>query len=331
MAQSERGSQLDAIALGTQRVIDGRARVYYYGYWIRAYDAPADTLRAKKELIDALTRRLFNHVEHGINVPGSRLREARRAFEVETDPDRRRVKGGMLAGALFNRAADIFRKVVEMQALGVEIEPDNALMNECGKHLEEALELSRFVLHRSGEEGLDELWGEPFKAFSFPIAEFYKSRYVKIAHTMAAIDRLGEALVETFRDLPAFGAIDPLVRAFVLAAKTNAETLRTDDDIFDVWASLVVSGEALARFSPELPSGASPAPHIAQGLSLIRDAKEIIMYIARARVPMPKTAAELIERLRSYSDPRPRDKASERAAPPDGPRTFEAEAPRAPA
>jgi hypothetical protein len=148
---------------------------------------------------------------------------------------------------------------------------------------------------------------------------------------MAAIDRIGEALVETFGDLPAFAAIDPLVRAFVLAAKTNAETLRTDDDIFDVWASLVVSGEALARFSPKLPPGASPAPHVAQGLSLIRDAKEIIMYIARARVPMPKTAADLIERLRSYSDPKPRDKASERAAAPDGPRTFEAEAPRAPA
>jgi hypothetical protein len=292
----------DAIALGTKRVIDGRLRVFYFGYWIRAYEAPADSLLAKKQLIDALTRRLFNHVEHGINIPGSRLAEARRAYEGEPDPARRRVKGGMLAGALFNRAADIFRKVVEMQALGVDIKPDNALMNECGKHLEEALGLSTLVLHRGGEEGLDELWGEPFKAFSFPIEEFYKSRYVKIAQTMAAIDRLGEGLVETFHESPLFVGLEPLIRAFVDAAKTNAETHRTDDDIFDVWTSLVVSGEALAQFSPVQPSGTHPASssQISSGLRLIREAKEVIMHMARARVPMPKTAGELRDRCEAY-------------------------------
>lgn len=292
----------DAIPLGTERVIDGRARVYYYGYWIRAYDAPADTLQAKKQLIDALTRRLFNHVEHGINVPRSRLREARRAYDLERDPARKRVKGGMLAGALFNRAADVFRKVVEMQALGVEIEPDNALMSECGKHLEEALGLSRLVLHRSGEEGLDELWGEPFKAFAFPIQEFYKSRYVKIAQTMAAIDRMGQALIETFRDSPAFAGLEPVVTAFVSAAKANTETLRTDDDIFDVWTSLVVSGEALSAFSPAgALEYAQPTPaYVSAGHRLIREAKDVILHIARARVPMPKTAADLIERFEAY-------------------------------
>src|SRR5881394_3574163 len=93
---------------GTKRLIDGRWRVYYDGYWIKAYDVPADTLIAKKRLIEALTRRLFNHVEHGINIPGTRLDEARRAFEDETDPRRHRVKGAMLAGALFNRATAVF-------------------------------------------------------------------------------------------------------------------------------------------------------------------------------------------------------------------------------
>src|SRR6476469_2047070 len=113
---------------GEKRIIDGQMRVYYDGYWIKVYDPPADTLLAKKRLIEALTRRLFNHVEHGLNIPGTRLEEARRAFESETDPQRKRVKCAMLAGALFNRAADIFTKLVEVQALGVEIQPDNALM-----------------------------------------------------------------------------------------------------------------------------------------------------------------------------------------------------------
>ncbi len=45
-------------------------------------------------------------------------------------------------------------------------------MRQCGEHLQESLALGKMVLHRSGEEGIDELWGEPFKAFAFPIEEF---------------------------------------------------------------------------------------------------------------------------------------------------------------
>jgi hypothetical protein len=62
---------------GAKRAIDGEWRVHYGGYWIKAYDAPADSLSAKRILIEALTRRLFNHVEHGINIPGRRLGEAK--------------------------------------------------------------------------------------------------------------------------------------------------------------------------------------------------------------------------------------------------------------
>lgn len=146
---------------GTLDTVDGVRRVYYDGYWMKVYDPPADSLQAKKTLIQALTRRLFNHVEHGINIPGKRLEDARRAFETEQDPEHKRVKGAMLAGALFNRATDIFTKLVELQALGIEIETDNALMRECGVCLQEALNLGRMVLHRSGEEGIDELWVSP--------------------------------------------------------------------------------------------------------------------------------------------------------------------------
>src|SRR3954453_7139464 len=155
------------VADGTIRTIDSVPRIHHEGYWIKIYPVPEDTLEAKRKLIEALTRRLFNHVEHGVNIPGTRLDEARRAYETETDPRRARVKAAMLAGALFNRAADVFTKIVEIQALGIEIRPDNALMKQCGEHLQEALSLGRNVLHRSGEEGIDELWGEPFKAFAF--------------------------------------------------------------------------------------------------------------------------------------------------------------------
>ena len=86
-------------AEGTRRVINGQERVYYDGYWVKTYPAPANSLEARKRLIEALTRRLFNHTEHGLNVPGQRLAEARQSFENETDPAKRRVKSAMLAGA----------------------------------------------------------------------------------------------------------------------------------------------------------------------------------------------------------------------------------------
>ncbi len=284
--------------LGTRRIIDGQLRVYYYGYWIRAYEVPDDTLVVKKRLIEALTRRLFNHVEHGLNIPGTRLAEARDAFDSELDPQRKRVKGAMLAGALFNRAADVITKLVEMQALGIAIEHDNPLMHECGDDLQEAMALGKMVLHRSGEEGIDELWGEPFKAFSFPIEDFYNSRYIKIAHTMRAVDQITSELAGTLGALPSFSGIAPLLDEFARAARSKCETLRTDQDIFEVWASFVVAGEKLTGFVPALPAGAGARERESaiQGMALVRDGRDLVFSIVRARVPMPKSTREFIER-----------------------------------
>jgi hypothetical protein len=286
-------------AQGEERVIDGRVRVYYDGYWIKAYEVPADTLFAKKRLIEALTHRLFNHVEYGLNVPGTRLAEARRAFLDETDQAKKRVKGGMLAGALFNRATDIFRKLVELQACGVEIQADNALMRQCGEHLQESLALGKMVLHRSGEEGIDELWGEPFKAFAFPIDEFYKSRYVKIALTMRAIDAIAEALVTTIAVLTPFSALSPVIADFARTAKLKTETLRTDPEVFEVWSCFVVASETLCNFQPPSPSAGVTAsdPHLlGQFSEVLRAGAVLVSSMARARVPMPKSTRAFIER-----------------------------------
>jgi hypothetical protein len=208
----------------------------------------------------------------------------------------------MLAGALFNRATEIFTKLVEIQAVGVVIEPDNELMRRCGEHLQEALELGRMVLHRSGEEGIDELWGEPFKAFAYPIEEFYKSRYVKIAMTMAAIDFIAAEMRRTFGDLPMFQGLAPLVLDFASAAKAKSETLRTDPDIFEVWTSFAASAEQLSGFQPVLSSCPSPLEEdwAQQGKELVKAGKDLVFYITRARVPMPKSTREWSERCERY-------------------------------
>ncbi len=287
---------------GTRRVIGGRERVYYDGYWIKTYPVPADTLEAKKRLIEALTRRLFNHTEHGLNIPGTRLEEARQCYLAETDPARRRVKGAMLAGALFNRATDIFRKLVELQAVGVEINSDDALMRQCGRCLLDAMQLGRCVLHRSGEEGIDELWGEPFRAFSIPLEDFFESRYIKIGQTMRDIDRIAEAMIATFTRIPAFAQIEAPIRDFAHAARVKTETLRTDPDTFDVWARLVTAGERLANFAPQAPtdSAGAPAHSVSDGLQLIRIGRDLVFYITRARTPMPKSTGDYIARCETF-------------------------------
>jgi hypothetical protein len=299
----------ETVPCGTKRVIDGVERVYYYGYWIRTYEAPASTLEAKKRLIEALTRRLFNHVEHGINIPGFRLAEARAAYEAEQDPALRRVKGAMLAGALFNRATDIFTKLVDLQAVGVDIASDNALMRECGRCLQEALQLGKTVLHRSGEEGIDELWGEPFKAFSIPVEAFYESRYNKIALAMRDIDRIAAVLAAAFEAHDYFPELNVLVDDYARIAHLKCEVLRTDASIFDVWARFTVAGERLRDYQPELPADAPELQVLEceQGLRLIRRAQELISDVTRARVSMPKSTEEFARQCEAFRHLRERN------------------------
>ena len=287
---------------GRCREIDGVSRIYYDGYWIKYYEPPPESLEAKKLLIHALTRRLFNHVEHGINIPGIRLKEARRAYERENDPERKRVNGAMLAGALFNRAADIFTKVVELQEVGVEIAHEDALMRECGECLLEALNLGKLVRHRGGAEGIDELWGEPFKAFSQPVAAFYDSRYLKIAQTMRDVDRIAQALVDTFEGSTQIPGMEPRIRQFCEAAKDKCEVLRTDPAVFDVWPTFVVCRERLRSLQPILP----PAPtateirEAQEAIRVLMEGSALVTHIVRARVPMPKSTMELLDKCTQF-------------------------------
>ena len=287
---------------GTRREIDGKPCIYFDGYWIRYYAPPKDTLAAKQHLIENLTRRLFHHTEAGINTPGERLDVARRAFEDEHDPARKRVNGAMLAGALFNRAADIFTSVVALAEKGVHISPDNELMKQCGEYFQEALTLGKTVKHYSGHEGIDELWGEPLKAFSMPTKEFYESRYVKVAQTMRDIDRIARRLIAVFSGYHAFDGLEARIRELCEAAKLESETMRTDPVIFEVWPRFVAACEAIVAFAPELPADALPAEHrvAAEGQRLLAEARDLLTYLAGARVPMPKSTREFLERCDAF-------------------------------
>ncbi|MCB1749857.1 MAG: hypothetical protein H6977_01005 [Gammaproteobacteria bacterium] len=297
-------------ANGTVRDVDGKSCVFYDGYWIRRYEVPKDEAAARRELIDQLTKRVFHHTEPGINTPGYNLREARRAYEAERDPERRRVNAAMLAGALLNRGSDIFTMIFELNRRGIEITPNNELMLECESCFLEAFDLGKQVKHYSGEEGLDELWGEPLKVFYMPVAEFYESRYIKIALTMAAIDAITTHMLDTFGEISGFGAAPALIRGYSRAAKLESETIKTDPAIFGVWPDFVVAGDHLWAFEPERGSGEAQRAMADQGVKLVREGKRLIEWIAFARVPMPKTTENYFQRCAAFK----RAAASIRAA-----------------
>lgn len=288
---------------GTRRIIDTIEYVFYDGYWIRYYAPLQDTLANRKRLIDSLTRRAFHHTEAGINTPGSSLELAREAYENETNPDCKRVNAAMLAGALFNRATDLFTAIVDLGELGVQVSHGNELMRQCSDCFQEALTLGQQVKHHSGCEGIDEVWGEPFKAFTMPIADFYQSRFIKIAQSMREIDQVADCMIEVFCSPTFFGGLEALIIDYAKAARQAAETMKKDPRIFQVWPRFVARGELLDTFRPELSDDADQMlrMRLAYARDLIQEGRRLISYIAGARVPMPQSTATYLKKCERFA------------------------------
>lgn len=290
---------------GTRLTIDGDEYIYFDGYWIRYYQPMEDNLGNRKRLIDSLTRRAFHHTEAGINTPGQSLDQAREAYENQTDPQRKRVNAAMLAGALFNRATDLFTSIVDLGELGVRVSRNNELMRQCSDCFQEALTLGKQVKHYSGCEGLDEIWGEPFKAFTLSPEEFYNSRFIKIAQSKRDIDLITLCMIKTFCVSDIFSDLQPILVEFGEAAKQVSETMKKDPIIFQVWPNFVALGEKIDNFKPNISKNADRMleMRIAQGINLIFEGKRLLRYIAGARVPMPRSTEEYLQKCREFDAP----------------------------
>ena len=288
---------------GARKDINGKPHVYYDQYWIRYYPPPTETLANKKTLIDQLTRRTFHHTESGINTPGSKVEAARNAWNHEVDLDRKRVNAAMLAGALFNRATDIFTSIVDLEEKGIDVSPDNELMRACSASFEEALELGKYVKHASGHDGVDELWGEPFKVFTLSIEDYYASRYIKIAQTMRAIDGIAEAIVNTFAGQEAFDRIEQIVWDYARAACQETEIMKSDLDFFQNWPEFVSLGEKISRFEPNIfdRKNSLSTTQITEGRLLLREGRNLLRDIAAIRVPMPISSQRYLEALGAFA------------------------------
>lgn len=137
-------------------------------------------------------------MEYGFNIFGIRLVEVCQVYIDEIDFGLWCVKVVMLVGMLFNWVIDIFWRLVELQGEGVEICSDDVLMCECGNCLFEVMEFGCFVLYCSGDEGIDELWGELFWVFLILVEDFYESCYIKIGQSMCDIDKIVDVMVVNF-------------------------------------------------------------------------------------------------------------------------------------
>ena len=286
---------LQEVANGTIRNVDGQERIYYDGYWIRYYDVP-NNLVYKKSLIDQLTRRVFHHVETGINTPGNKLEEVRSRYETENNSSRKRVLAAMLAGALLNRGADILTRVVELEQIGVSIKPDNELLRECGLCFMGALEYGKYIRVKHGREGLEELWGEPFRAFTTPVESFLESRYIKIAQTMHETDQLVEKMDAVFAKSTMFGNLVKLVEELAVSGKNTMETLRSDPAIIEIWPRFVSASEQVADCKPRLTEDATRREQALgkRGIDIFHRCGTLIEDLTNYRIPMPKTTHTLI-------------------------------------
>lgn len=286
---------------GTIKEHRGKICIFTDGYWIRYYAPPPNTMAEKRELIYSLRRRVFHHTEEGINSPGWRMEIARRYYEKETDPGKKRVKAAMLAGSLFNRATDIFSSVVDLEEKGIHVDDTNQLMKQCEACFMEALELGRQVRHFSGEEGVDELWGEPFKAFSMPIDKFFQSRYIKMAQTFAAVDCIVDRMVSVFEKVDGFLGVIPLLEELRDVSKTEIETMRRDEAIYEVWPRYVTAKENILAFKPcGLSNPEDSLRYWEDGLRLLHMGKDVLSHLSGVRVPMPVTTKNYMANCALY-------------------------------
>ncbi len=294
---------LKAVENGTIKIINGQSRIYYDGYWIRHYDVP-NNLAYKKSLIDQLTRRVFHHVETGINTPGNKLEEVRGRYEAEENVSKKRVLAAMLAGALLNRGSDILTHIVELEEIGVAVKPDNALLKECGHCFMGALEYGKYIRVKHGREGLEELWGEPFKAFTTPVNQFLESRYIKVAITMQEIDQLGDKMAEVFSTAPMFREQVRLIDELAINGKKAMETLRSDPAMIEIWPCFVSASEQVADCKPTFNDEATRREHALgkRGIQLFHVCGTLIEDLTNYRIPMPNTTQAFLHRANQFRE-----------------------------
>jgi hypothetical protein len=137
-----------------------------------------------------------------------------------------------------------------------------------------------------------------------PIDAFYESRYMKIAMTMKNIDQAAAYMAGCIKKDPRFPGLDQLILDYAKVARHKCETLRTDDNIFDVWSDFVVAGEEVTNFNPEHSTTLAdvPLPDVIDVKYMLKAGVRLIAFITRARTPMPVSTENFLGECERYKN-----------------------------
>ena len=173
---------------------------------------------------------------------------------------------------------------------------------ECGRCFLEALELGKNIKLGDGGEGVDELWGEPFRVFSMPIDEFFKTRYIKIAQTMSEIDQIADALRKVIDQYTLFDDMEDMLLELAETAKLACETIRTDPVIFDVWPRYIAAKEAYEEHMVNLLVGKKSREYLQylDAYQLIKYGGALLIKLATLRVPIPNSVRDFSQRCNEF-------------------------------
>lgn len=119
---------------------------------------------------------------------------------------------------------------------------------------------------------------------------------------MKNIDQTAAYMASCIAKDPRFPGVDLLILDYAKAARHKCETLRTDDDIFDVWSDFVVAGEEITNFNPEHSATIADVPmvDIIDVEYMLKAGVRLIAFITRARTPMPKSTENFLSECERY-------------------------------
>jgi len=113
---------------------------------------------------------------------------------------------------------------------------------------------------------------------------------------------MAEFMAGCLKGDPRYPGLDQLILTYAKTARRKCETLRTDDDIYDVWSDFVVAGETITDFVP-LPYERTAGDAKVDTMDvrhMLKSGVRLISFITRARTPMPLSTQNFLNECAQY-------------------------------
>ena len=108
-------------------------------------------------------------------------------------------------------------------------------------------------------------------------------------------------MISVYSKVDGFEGVLPMLDELREAAKTEVETMRRDEAIYEVWPRYVAAKEAIVEFKPcGLINREDRIRYWEDGMRLLHMGKDVISYLSGVRVPMPVTTANYMANCDLY-------------------------------